>query len=347
MSPMPALGLNGARVRRLLVLVVGLALLAACGDSVSTTTAAATTTTGAPTTTTAPSITSTTTLPATTTTTTEPDPVARTAALVEGFAAAWAADDPEALSAYYADEVLSYDATAGGVAFDKTTIDNVLQHHWAQGRFQVALNSFFVSPDGRFAATIGTFSEQDLSGALVPVPYASLLAVDGDLIVWVYDYYGGAMSATELMPTIPPNSMEAGSSEAQATVAATMATVERWIAAYNDRDTAAFLGCYADELRYVDLVSPDWRVLDKAGLAEDVASHFPRAQFESRLEPSFHSALDSFIVSADGRFAVVQGAYKDEGIPSARLMVVILGLQDGVIVGQYNFMSMAGDLLQP
>ena len=266
--------------------------------------------------------------------------------MVEAFAAAWSGEDPDALSAFYADEVRSYDAEAG-VAFNKATIDSVLHGLWVRGAFAVALTSYFVSSDGRFAATLGTFSEQDESGNLEPVPYASLLAFEGDTIVWVYDYYGGAMSQTEAMLAIPLSIGDPGSPEAQTAIAEATATIEQWIVAYNDRDAEAFLSFYADEAGYVDVVGPEWRVMTKAELAADVASHFRRAEFESRLEPSFGSVVDSFFVSADGRFAAVQGAYEDQGTISAKPMVVILEIEDGAIVRQHNFILMERDLLQP
>ena len=337
----------GHRIR---ILTIGLAVMlaaaaAACEDDGGPATTTPPTTV-APSTTAAPT-TSTTTLPATTTTTTEPDPVVRTAAVVEGFAAAWAAEDPDALSAFYADGVRSYDATAGGAAYNKSTIDSVLHGMWVRGAFEVALTSYFVSSDGRFAATLGTFSEQDESGNLVAKPYASLLAFEDDQIVWVYDYYGGAMSPTEPMPTIPLSTVEPGSPEARTAIAEATATIEQWIAAYNNRDGETYLTFYADEARYVDVVSPDSRVMTKDELAADIASHFPRAKFESRLEPSFGSVVDSFFVSADGRFAAVQGAYEDEGTIIAKPMVVILELQAGKIVQQHNFIVIERDLLQP
>ena len=301
------------------------------------------------TTTTVPSTTSTTTLPPTTSTTVA-DPVERTGSLVEAFSAAWDAKDPDVLSSMYADEVKSYDATEGGVPVNKAVIDSVLHGAYMQGRFDVALTSYFVSGDGRFAATLGTFSSQDDSGNLVPQPYASLLAFENDKIVWVYDYYGGALSETEQaepMLGIPPSVIEPGSPEAQTAVAETTATIQQWLAAYNARDAGTFLSFYAEEARYVDVVSPDWRVMTKSDLAEDVASHFPRIEFESTLEPSFGSAMGSFFVSADGRFAALQGSYKDAGMTIDRPMVVILEFLAGEIVQQYNFIAMDRALLQP
>lgn len=275
------------------------------------------------------------------------DPATRTAERVEAFAAAWAGDDPDALSAFYADEVRSYDATAPGASFGKDTIDGVLRSQWAQDDFEAAITSYFVSPDGSFAATLGTFVWPDRTGSLVPQPYVSLLAFEGEQLVWVYDYYGGAMPSSEPMPAIPPSTLEPGSPEAQTAIADATAAVQGWIAAYNDRDVAAFLAGYADAVRYVDVVSPDWRVLTRAQLADDVASHFARADFESRLGPSDHSPIGSFLISVDGRLAAVEGAYEDEGTIVAEPMVVILELEGGRIVEQHNFIVMERDLLDP
>jgi ketosteroid isomerase-like protein len=267
-------------------------------------------------------------------------PAARTAAVVEAFADAWAGDDPEALSAFYGNEVRSYDATAPGYAFDKETIDDAIRNGWTGGGFEVELTSYFVSADGRFAAVLGTFSSPAAQ------PYVSLLAFEEARLVWVYDYYGGAMSATEPTPTIPAYS-DSGSAEFPAAIADATATLEKWIAAFNNRDADAFLSCYADQVRYVDVVTPDWRVLDRTGLEEDVAAHFARAEFESRLGPSDNSPLGPFLVSADGRYAAVEGAYQDEGTIVAKPMVVILRIEDGVIVEQRNFVVMERDLLEP
>ena len=137
------------------------------------------------------------------------------------------------------------------------------------------------------------------------------------------------------------------SPDAQAAVAEATATLETWLAAFNGRDAEAFLAAYADGATYTDVVRPEWRVLDKTELAADVAAHFPRAEFETRLEPPAGSPVDPFIVSADGRFAAVQGTYKDQGIDVASPIVVFLEMQDGRIVRQYNLMLVDRGLLQP
>jgi ketosteroid isomerase-like protein len=334
-----------SRCRRRLGIGLLALLVVACtaetAETVATTTAPlSTTSTAAP-----PTTTSTTTTPVTTTT--EQDPAQQTTALVEAFMAAWDSHDPDEISSFYADDVSSYDATAGGVPFTKDDIDGVLFGPYGRGAFDVVLTSYFVSPDGRFAATLGTFAQQDGSGSLVSQPYVALLAFVNGKVSWVYDYYGGAPSETEAMITVTPSTAEPGSPEAQAAASATAVAVGRWLAAYNARNAESFLSSYAENIRYVDVVSPQWRVLTRDGLEEDIASHFPRSEFESQLGASEGSPIDSFFVSGDGRYAAVQGAYHDEGTIIDKPMAVILELQGGLIVQQYNFMVMDRDLLQP
>jgi hypothetical protein len=88
--------------------------------------------------------------------------------------------------------------------------------------------------------------------------------------------------------------------------------------------------------------------MTKSALAADAASHFPRTEFASKLEPSLGSALqDFFFVSADGRYGAVQGNCGDTGTTGAVPMIVILELQDGKIIQQYNFVAVGRSLLEP
>ena len=154
---------------------------------------------------------------------------------------------------------------------------------------------------------------------------------------------------TTPMPAIPPGVVRPGSPAAERAIAEATATIEQWLAAYNGRDAASFLSFYAEDARYVDLVSPEWRIMTKSQLVADVASRFPRDEFQSKLEPSPGSAMDSaYFVSPDGRFAAVQGTYVDRGTPPGGLpMLIVLELEAGQIVRQHNYVAMDRSLLEP
>jgi hypothetical protein len=342
------------------VLVAGLGgLMAACGATPAQpalTTATAAAPSSATSTTREPSTISTaataTTLPPTPSTTV---PVAKTESVVKAFMAAWnsswdANSDHGVLNSLFSQDVEYYDATLSAV-ITKADIDGMVRDpNWWKS-FQLKERSYFVSSDGRFAATLGTIAIRDSSGNLPWQPSASVHAFGNGKIVWEYDYYGGEPGKsrqTEQPLTIPPSVVEPGSPAAQTAIAEATATLEKWLAAYNGRDATAFLSFYAEQTKYVDVVSPEWRVMTKSDLAADVSSRFSRSEFQSKIEPAYGSAMtDSFFVSADGRFAAVQGSYQDTGTGSARPMLLILELQDGKIVGQYNFIAMDKALLQP
>ena len=52
-------------------------------------------------------------------------------------------------------------------------------------------------------------------------------------------------------------------------------------------------------------------------------------------------------VSHDGRFAAVQGTYLDLGTPGGLPMLIVLELEAGQIVRQYNYVAMDRSLLGP
>jgi len=340
-------------------------LMAACGGAETTTTQTVTTTavvtsTAAPprtmTVTTTQAVTTSeavTTLPTTTSSTAS---VEQAESVTKAFMAAWnnawqAGSDPEALPSLSADDIKYYDATMPGTVITKADIEGMVHDPNWWKIFQVIEKSYFVSGDGRFAAVLGMFALRDASGNLPWQTGASLLKIGNDKIVWEYDYYGGEQgkaTPTEPMLTIAAGGTGPGSPAAQTAIADATADVKEWLAAYNGRDAKTFLSFYADAAKCVDLVSPKWRVMTTSQLAADVAAHFPRTEFASKLEPSLGSALqDFFFVSADGRYAAVQGNYEDTGTSGGVPMVVILELQDGKIIQQYNFMAIDASLLQP
>lgn len=270
-----------------------------------------------------------------------PAPGEATKEAVEGFMAAWDGEDPEALLAFYSEEVQSYDESFASTPFDFREVASVIRNSWAYGAMEVDLSSYFVSADGRFAVVLGTFALQS-GGTLTPQPYASLLAFTEGKITWAFDYYGAGLSGTRALPAFAPTAGDAGTGVAEAE-----SLIPRWMATFNNRDAAGFLECYAEDALYVDLVSPEWRVMAKPELAADLAARFPRAEFRSTLGPSDGSALaGGFLVSPDGRYAAVQGTYEDERT-GVRPTLIVLEFSDGAIVRQHNYLNMRAVLLEP
>jgi ketosteroid isomerase-like protein len=273
------------------------------------------------------------------------DTFATTSAAMQAWATGWSTEDPDLLSPLYAEDVRGYDADEPGWSWNKVDAEEMLRDPGWWANFDVGGHSYFVTADGRFAAALATFTAPVAGRDRVPA--ASVVAFRNGRIVWNYDYYGGVASSTESMLAFPPSVADAASPDAQAAVAETTATLEAWLAAFNGRDAEAFLAAYADGATYIDVVGPEWRVMDRTELAADVAAHFPRAEFATRLEPPAGSPVDPYLVSADGRFAAVQGTYQDQGISDATPMVVFVEMREGRIVRQYNLMLVDRDLLQP
>jgi ketosteroid isomerase-like protein len=341
LNPLSAFGLS--------LLVLGLAALglSACGGSGSSATAS---TPAKPLVTAAPS-------PAATPSAASASAaVARTEAVVKALMATWngawsATRDRAGLASLYADDVQYYDAALVDTVISKSDIDAMGQDPEWWKTFQVSLRSSFVSWDGRFAATLGRFALRDKSGKLPWQPGASVLAIRNDKIAWEYDYYGGEQGTatqTEPMLGMPTESVSQGSTTDQSAVDTATATVEKWLAAYNGRDAKTFLSFYSKDAKRVDVVSPKWRVMTKSQLAADIAAQFLRAGFASKLEPSPGSAMGSaFFVSGDGRYAAVQGSYRDARTGGARPMLIVLELDAGAIVRQYDFVALDRSVLQP
>ena len=336
-----------AAIMMALLVVVATIALAACGGSPKSGSTASRTT---------PSATAS---PATApTAASDPAQAARTESVVTALMTAWntawsAKKDRRAHLSLYSDDVQYYDAAAIDTVITKSDMDAMNRDPDWWKAFRVTQESSFVSADGRFAATLGKIAYRDASGDLPWQPAVSVLAVANDKIVWECDYYGGepgVAGQTTPMLTVPSGAVKAGSPAAKTAIAEATATIGKWLSAFNGRDAEAYLSFYAEEAKYVDVVSPRWRIMTKSQLAAEVASQFTRTEYQSRLEPSPGSAMgSSFFVSADGRFAAVQGTYADEiaGRLVDQPMLVILEFRAGQIIKQYNFVAMDRSLLRP
>ena len=338
---------KAAIILALLVVVATIALAACGGSPKSGSTASRTTPSATASPATAPTAAS------------DPAQAARTESVVTALMTAWntawsAKKDRRAHLSLYSDDVQYYDAAAIDTVITKSDMDAMNRDPDWWKAFRVTQESSFVSADGRFAATLGKIAYRDASGDLPWQPAVSVLAVAHDKIVWECDYYGGEpgkATQTEPMLTIARSAVAPASPTAKSAIAEATATISKWLSAFNGRNATSFLSFYADRARYVDVVSPRWRVMTKSQLAADVASRFARSAFAPKLEPEPGSPMGAaYFVSADGRFAAVQGTYADEsagGVLVDQPMLVILELRAGQIIQQYDFVAMDRSMLRP
>ena len=340
-------GSSDAKAAIMLALLVVLAALAlaACGGSPESGSAASSTT---PSTAASPA----TAPPAAS----DPAQVARTEAVVRQLMTAWnnawsAKRDRRAQSSLYADDVQYYDAAEGYALITKSDMDAMSQDPDWWKSFRLTQESSFVSADGRFAATLGRIALRDESGDLPWQPAVSVLAVANDKIVWECDYYGGERSwpgrRRPCRPSRPARSHRDPRPPRERSPRRRPPSGSGW-----SPTTAGTPRPSCPAMPRTPSTStssaPRWRVMTKSQLAADVASRFPRDEFQSKLEPSPGSAMDSaYFVSSDGRFAAVQGTYVDRGTPGGLPMLIVLELEAGQIVRQYNYVAMDRSLLEP
>ena len=256
--------------------------------------------------------------------------------VMDRLAKAWLDEDGDAFLSLISDESVVYDARQLGLTSDAKAIRAMLANPDWWNHFDIGPGSYFVADDGRFAIYLSTFfSVWDASGL---VPIAALYALDDQQLVYVYDYYGGAMSLTQPLPAIRSRKSLSNAATVEL-IDQSKQTVENWFRAYNERDPAAYLACYSDHAQHIELVRPDWRVLTKEALAIDIAARFPSAAFTAYLAAPYGSPLeDGYFVSADGHYAAAQGQYEDAGIDVVP-MLVVLELTDGQIIREYLYMD--------
>jgi hypothetical protein len=101
--------------------------------------------------------------------------------------------------------------------------------------------------------------------------------------------------------------------------------VERWIAAYQDRDAAALLSLYADNVTWLDCSTSS---LCDAYYLGTLKLYVPR-DFSN---PRFELEIQSNLVTTSGRFAALQAMYTDPNAGvSAAPTTVILEITHGLI----------------
>jgi len=272
------------------------------------------------------------------TTKVEPDDAVKAAeTFMEKYTAVWVNEDTKNMMTMYDDDFVGYDALSPGWTYnyEYAVKMNNDPSYWAS--VKVHQGSFVVSQDGMFAA--GVTRMDFMMNKIGDVPNIHIVAIKNGEVVYAYDYYGMVMSKIETLPVFESRTIEPGSDEAKKNIDLATKIVKQWQKAYNEKNSVGYLSCYAEDLKYVDLVMPDWRVMTKDELGKDIAAKFSRTEFVSKLGPPMKSPIpDGFFISPDGHYAVSQGTYEDKGKITARPMAVLLEIKDGKIVKQYNFM---------
>jgi steroid delta-isomerase-like uncharacterized protein len=111
----------------------------------------------------------------------------------------------------------------------------------------------------------------------------------------------------------------------------TEALVKEWITAYEAKDVDRFIALYADDIYYADWAIGAF-IEGKDGWSSGVRNTFPEEAFAFKSASSF--------VSADGRFATVEGRYSDddsEGRVVTVPMATVLEFKDGKIVKETDY----------
>ncbi len=105
------------------------------------------------------------------------------------------------------------------------------------------------------------------------------------------------------------------------------AIVEKWIAAYQNRDGAALLSLYSDDIVYSFCGNTN---CDRSGL-DELKGVVP----DSLKDPEVKTAFQSYFLTKYGERAVVQGRYTDPYWPVENAQtVVILEIKNGKITSE-------------
>lgn len=91
------------------------------------------------------------------------------------------------------------------------------------------------------------------------------------------------MSETETLPVFETRMIEPDSNQAKMNIDQTTKTVKQWQKAYNEKNSGDYLSCYADSLKFVHFIKPDWRIVSKEELGKDVLEKFFRLNFSPNM----------------------------------------------------------------
>lgn len=274
--------------------------------------------------------------------------VEKTESLMKILAEAWHTENGTLMGPLYSDAIIGFDAIetqTSGWSFNKEGVDAMRNDPEFWANFDIGELTYFVSQDGKYGAFATIFDFTPIHRGVLPASEMNAW-VDGKL-VYSYDYYGGMVNSIEKSPVYPERTLDPESTLAKESVSASFDVVTKWQKAYNGRKLTEFMSCYSATVKYIDMTRTEWRIMSKDLLAKDTEAHFAKATFKSKLQASNKSPIpNGFFVSADGHYAAAQGDYIDEGFKSTPMMVV-LEIEDGSIIRQYNYFYLSREYLNP
>jgi len=274
--------------------------------------------------------------------------VQKTEARMKILAEAWHTENGELMGPLYSDKIIGFDAIetqTSGWTFDKAGVDAMRSDPTFWANFNVGELTYFVSQDGKFGAFATIFDFTPIYRGILPA--SEINAWEDGKLIFSYDYYGGMVSSTEQSPVYPKRTLDPESTQAKKNIDSSFSLVSKWQKAFNNRDLSAYSSCYSETLKYIDMARSEWRILTKDLLVKDAEAHFAKESFKSKLEASEKSPIPKgFFISADGRYAAAQGDYIDEGFLSTPMMVV-LEIENGLIIKQYNYFYLSRQFLNP
>lgn len=116
--------------------------------------------------------------------------VKKTFALVEGYVDAYHALDADKFMSYFAEDAVYLDmALKDFGAYSRDALDRSVHSTFKGEGFKVEVVSFFISPDGKFAALEGTYYDLNKSGQQVGMPMVIILEIQESKIIKETDYY--------------------------------------------------------------------------------------------------------------------------------------------------------------
>lgn len=246
---------------------------------------------------------------------------------MEDFGKAWASRNPDEILPYYSENVSVFDSGSYHVNMGYAIVRDVVSTFVKSGRLLFEMDSFFITEDGRFSAFIGTLSFKQGDGYLT-VPAMSIFEIQEGQMIWEYDYAGGSLSETYLLPEVPISASKHTLTEEESINLNSI--LLNWKEAFDHKDINTLSAYYSDQALCIHMIAPDWLVQTKSQMLESLNDKFSNN--------NFNVIIENYYISANGQYTAVQGEYQ---LPDEKPQPIIFLLEiiDGKIINQYVYLD--------